>query len=422
MMKIVIKTLGCKANRYESDRISEKFGEQLIVADAQFQELDYADLIIVNTCTVTENADKKSRQAILPLKKLYPHAKVVIFGCGANTDAEGYKKLKNVDFVIKKPEELDELILKLNESKDQGLCGNYDFDQISRTRALVKIQDGCNNFCSYCIVPFARGRETSRSSDEIISEINSKIKNGYKEIVITGINIGMWKEKGKDMADLIEMILNKTKVERLRLSSIEPQNFSAKFLSLFKNPRFCPHLHISLQSGSDEILKRMRRHYDTKLFTLMVKNLRKAVPHFGITTDVIVGFPGETNKLFKETLEYVQKIGFSKIHIFPYSKRKGTLAADMPDQIPYEIKKKRCKNLAEIEKKLRIEFYKKNIGREENILIEIPNSKTSINGFISNYIQTRISIKNSGKFINTIQKVTLIKLLPSGEMEAELKP
>jgi len=350
---------------------------------------------------------------------------VVIFGCGANTSFDKYMKLKNVDFVVRKQKELDALLIKLGESSNQNKdncieCGNKDF-KISRTRALVKIQDGCNNFCSYCIVPFARGREQSRSSIEILEEIENKISNGYKEIVITGINIGQWKENGKDLADLIEMILEKTKVERLRLSSIEPQNFSNKFLSLFKDSRFCHHLHISLQSGSDEILKKMRRHYDTSLFSGMVKNLRKAVPHFGITTDIIVGFPGETDELFKETLDYVQKIGFSKIHIFPYSKRKGTLAADMPDQIPSIIKKKRCAVLSKLEKKMRFEFYRNNIGRNEEVLFEQEKTKGVIYGFTSNYIKTRINLKDAKIPSKSIKLVTLKKLLSSGEIEAELK-
>ncbi|MBN1494908.1 tRNA (N(6)-L-threonylcarbamoyladenosine(37)-C(2))-methylthiotransferase MtaB [Candidatus Peregrinibacteria bacterium] len=420
-MKIIIKTLGCKANRYESDRIFEKFGNRFVIADAQFERLEKADVIIVNTCTVTENADRKSRQAIQPLKKLYPSAKVIVFGCGANTDEKGYKQLKNVDFVVQKPEELDKLLIKLGNSKKSVFCNDKGLKEISRTRALVKIQDGCNNFCSYCIIPFARGREKSRSLKEIINEVNNKLKNGYKEIVITGINIGQWKENGNDLADLIEMILKETKAERLRLSSIEPQNFSNKFLELFKNPHFCPHLHISLQSGSDEILQKMRRHYDTALFTKMVKNLRKAVPHFGITTDIIVGFPGETEKLFKETLEYIKKIKFGKIHIFPYSKRKGTLAALMPDQIPQSVKLKRCRILADLEKKLRINFYKKNIGRTEEIIIENPDEKGVIKGFTSNYIKTRIKNPGADKINGTIQKVTLNKLLPSGEVEGILK-
>ena len=315
-----------------------------------------------------------------------------------------------MDFVVKKPEELDKLLLKLSKLKEKTFLNDKGLKEISRTRALIKIQDGCNNFCSYCIVPFARGREQSRPSEEIINEINNKIKKGYKEIVITGINIGQWKENGRDLADLIKMILKQTDVPRLRLSSVEPQNFSNKFLGLFKNPRFCPHLHISLQSGSDEILKKMRRHYDTKLFSKMVENLRKAVPHFGITTDVIIGFPGETEKLFKETLEYVKKIKFSKIHIFPYSKRKGTLAADMPDQIPSSIKLKRCKILDDVEKELRMEFYRNNIGRTEEILLENPDEKGIIKGFTSNYIKTRIT--NSG--LNNFSKT--IKYLPKHDL------
>lgn len=418
-MNIVIKTLGCKANRYESDRIQDKFGDRFYVADIQAAKPDHADVIIINTCTVTHVADRKSRQAISALKNQYPNAKVIVFGCGANTYPEGYKNLTNVDFVIQQPQMLYDLLEELSENFEKT-CGKIDFPE-SRTRAVVKIQDGCNNFCSYCIIPFARGRERSRSSNEIIEEINDKCKKGYKEIVLTGINIGMWKENRKDLADLINMILERTSILRLRLSSIEPQNFSKKFLSLFEDPRFCPHLHISLQSGSDTILKSMRRHYDLTLFERMVNDLRKASTFISITTDVIVGFPGETDDLFGETIAFVKKIGFSKIHIFPYSKRKGTIAASMPNQIPYEIKKKRCRQLAAIEKEMRMDFYNKNIGRTDNVLIEVVNQNGVARGFTSNYLRTRIQQKIDPSKTNTLTNVTLDKVLQNCEMVGNLE-
>lgn len=418
-MNIVIKTLGCKANRYESDKIRDKFGDRFNVIDAQTKQLDKADIIIVNTCTVTHVADRKSRQAISNLKSQYPSAKVIVFGCGANTDKDGYAELPNVDYVIQEPQKLYDLLEKLSE-KFVNTCKTESFNE-TRTRALIKIQDGCNNFCSYCIIPYARGREKSRLLKEIIEEINEKCEKGYKEVVLTGINIGMWKEGGKDLADLINDILDKTNIPRLRLSSIEPQNFSKKFLGLFKNPRFCHHLHISLQSGSDTILKSMRRHYDLALFEKMIDDLRIASPFISITTDVIVGFPGETDELFAETLEFVKKMKFSKIHIFPYSKRKGTLAANMPNQVPYDVKKQRCRQLAAIEKEMRLKFYKKNIGRSDNVLIEVIDENGVAGGFTSNYLRTRIQQKIDSDKTNTITNVVLNKVLGNCEIVGSLE-
>ena len=405
--------MGCKANRYESDQIQDKFEDQAIFADAQIHDMRDADVIIINTCTVTHVADRKSRQAITGLKKIHPNAKVVIFGCGANTDPESYKALEKVDFVVQKREEIDKLINSfIEEHKNDAPCEIKQFG-INRTRTFVKIQDGCNNFCTYCIIPYARGRQISYSSQQILSEIKRKTKKGFKEVVLTGINIGMWKEDGKDLADLIQMILDETNVKRLRLSSIEPQNYSDKFIELFKNPRFCPYLHISLQSGSAKILKDMRRHYTKELFANIITRLRKAVPHFSITTDVIVGFPGETDDLFEETCEFVKEMKFNKIHIFPYSKRKGTPAAEMPNQIHSDIKKERCAHLAGIEKKMRMDFYEKNAGRTEEVLFEHNLRNGSPTGFTSNYIRVVLdqSDQNSSKDLtNQTRKVKLIEL------------
>lgn len=406
-MNIAIKTLGCKANRYESDRIYETFSKKHSIADIQVRKFTKTDLVIVNTCTVTHVADRKSRQAVSHLKTLYPDAKVIVFGCGANVDKEKYESLKNVDYVVQKRTDLYKLINKLSKTS-QKIQQTQNLPQ-ERTRALVKIQDGCDNFCSYCIIPYARGRQKSRASDAIIKEINDKYSKNYKEIVLTGINIGQWKENNNDLADLIQRILDETKIPRLRLSSIEPQNFSDKFLELFKNERFCRHLHISLQSGSDTVLRAMRRRYDCAGYSAMIENLRTAVPDISITTDIIAGFPGETEKLFRETLEYLQKTGFSKIHIFPYSKRKGTLAAKMPNQVSYKVKKDRCRRLSVLEKEMRKNFHEENIGKISQILIESKNKDNSFSGFTSNYIKTRVKADKKIE-LNTIEKVRLEKI------------
>lgn len=402
-MKIVIKTMGCKANRYESDRLKEDLSDEAIVADAEVCDFKDADLIIVNTCTVTHAADRKSRQAISKLKKTYPGAAVVVFGCGSNVDPATYKKLPNVDHVFYERKEIEKLVKKMTDGCEHSTAAP------NRTRALVKIQDGCNNFCSYCIVPYARGREKSKPAYEVLEEVHKLINKGYKEIVITGINIGAYNDNGKNIADLIEQILDRTDVERLRLSSIEPQNFTNKFFKLFENPRFCPHLHISLQSGCNKILKSMNRRYLSEDYAALVNRLRKASPKISITTDVIVGFPGETEGLFTETINFVKKIGFSKIHIFPYSIRKGTAAADFVDQVSDDIKKERCAFLSEIEKQMRSDFYEKNKGDEVEILVE--NSKNGFAvGFTKNYIKTRAQ----GNFkVNEIIHITLDNELKS---------
>jgi len=405
-MKIVIKTLGCKANRYESDKIQDIFEPKgWYMRDIQQYEPLNADVILINTCTVTHVADRKSRQALSTIKNKFPEAKTIIFGCGANTNKNEYQNIPNVDYVVQKREDLYDLLNKLSK-EFSDTCNQPDLWE-NRTRSLIKIQDGCNNFCTYCIIPYARGREKSVPLGKILNEIKEKITNEYKEIVLTGINIGTWEDNGKDLTGLIETILKETTIPRIRLGSIEPQNYPKKFYKLFKNKRFCPHIHVSLQSGSDEILKKMNRHYDKSLFTSMVNNLREAAPEIGITTDIIVGFPGETTELFEETMEYIQQINFSKIHIFPYSKRKGTLAASMENQVPYETKKKRCEQMAKIEKLMREKFYKKHIGTKQAVLIEAINKNGITKCFTPNYIQVKMNLKGLPIKQNDIVEITL---------------
>jgi threonylcarbamoyladenosine tRNA methylthiotransferase MtaB len=383
------------------------------------------DFLIVNTCTVTQVADRKSRQVVFGFKRLYPNLKVIVFGCGSNVAPEEYKMLEGVDFVAKNTEDVLKIIKKLEkENKQKANCEylNKDLQKpLSRTRALIKIQDGCNNFCTYCIIPRARGREVSFPSKKILFEIKKLEKEGYKEIVLTGINIGEWMEKGavKDIADLIEKMIDATKEVRFRVSSIEPKNFSPKFYALFATGRLCPHIHMSLQSGCDSILKRMRRNYSTKEFLEICKKFKKAVPDIGLTTDVIVGFPGETEKEFEATCKFVQKIGFLKIHTFPYSKRENTPAYFMKNQIPEDVKKSRALKLRKIADKMSLDFKKSLLGKTYEILVENPRGKI-YHGFTPNYIPVQFSYTGKTSIVRQFKKVTLKKILPNGPVESKL--
>ena len=399
-MKIAIKTLGCKSNRSDSDKLaeklSEKFGGRVDVFEINNAEdrIAEVDICIVNTCTVTHIADRKSRSAIGLFRRLYPNAKIVVFGCGPRVDRSSFEEISGIDFIA---EDIDE-ILDYLEVDEAGLSCDERVTGV-RTRAVVKIQDGCNNFCTYCIIPFARGREKSFPVEEILDEIEKKVAQGYKEIVLTGINIGAWNGtgswKGMDLADLIMKILDETKVLRLRLSSIEPQNFVEGFRRLLcdlkYSDRFCPHLHMSLQSGSDSVLKVMKRRYGVELFKKVAQDLREMNPDLALTTDVIVGFPGETDGDFEASCNLVREIGFAKVHVFPYSKRAGTKAALMDGQIPEQTKKQRAKKLQKLTGELRLEFFESQIGKVWPVLIEQEVGDGIWEGVTPNYIKVRVA-------------------------------
>jgi len=432
-MKIAIKTLGCKSNRADTDQLIDgifyAFGENVSIVDINNASdcLDNfgVDVCLVNTCTVTHIADRKSRASASHLKKIYPDAKICVFGCGPKVDKNSYEKLNGIDFVGITIDEvlkyLKSVFKALPKEKSNMLFARNPAG--IRTRAVMKVQDGCNNFCTYCIIPFARGREKSFPMKDILNEAKKLCKQGYKEIVLTGINIGNWREKVEnrelDLGDLIINILDKTPIARVRLSSIEPQNFSESFEKLLKDPkysaRFCPHLHMSLQSGSDDVLKAMRRHYDTKLYKKVAQKLKKLAPEIALTTDVIVGFPGETDKNFEESYEFVKAIGFAKVHVFPYSKRSGTVAALLPNQIPDDVKKSRARKLQKLSDELRLKFFEAQIGGFYPVLIENQNSKKEWLGLTPNYIQVRIqgcvNSKNIHSKENLQNKIVNVKLV-----------
>lgn len=437
-MKIAIKTLGCRSNKYESDKLFEE-------ARRFYDSKDNKDIYVVNTCTVTARADRKSRQLIKSLRRAHPRAKIIAFGCGITANRKMYEDMDELDYIAKDraevlkmltsfrpepcsvissdPPKLEERRRGIEKSRSLGKLEMTNVSILSRTRVNVKIQDGCNNFCTYCIVPFARGRQRSFKSREILKEVLLREKQGFKEIVLTGINIGTWEEKKNKkilrLADLIKMILGKTKNMRVRLSSIGPQDISKKFALLLGNPRFCQHLHLSLQSGSDEILKKMNRRYDTKLFAGVCERIRHIAPKIAITTDVIVGFPGETEELFQETCRFVKKIGFAKIHIFPYSKREGTAAAKFPNQIDEKTKIKRTLVLRKISDGLSKKFRKNLIGSTETVIFEKFNRGPVLSpvegywsGLTGNYIRVYVNSKQNLK--QKAAKVVLGKIFKNG--------
>ena len=428
-MRIAIKTLGCKSNRYESDKVFDELKNKHDVFELNEgintfnrKNSEKTDILIVNTCTVTHVADRKSRQAIRSFKKINPDCKVIAFGCGVNVSPEKYKDISEVDFLADNTKEVLKFAKELAKKNEEFEKCEYEgtvFDKGFRTRALVKIQDGCNSYCSYCIIPTARGPEYSFSSREILTEVLKKEDEGFQEIVITGINIAEWKEGDMDLADLFEMLLEKTNVVRFRVSSIEPKNFSEKFYQLFKHERFCPHMHMSLQSGCDSVLKRMRRKYMTDTFKDVCLKLREIVPDMALTTDVIVGFPGETDKEFEETCDFIKEIGFLQIHVFPYSKREKTVAAYMKDHISDTVKKERCKKLREISNKLGLEFKKSLVKNEYEVIVEsmIDNHAK---GFTKNYLPVQINCTNNNVLRKQTLKVKLNQLLDNGVFEGTI--
>lgn len=378
-MKAGILTLGCKVNMYESEFVAN------LLKSNGFEICDFhdvCDVYIINTCTVTNTSDIKSRKMIRQAIRNNPDACVVAMGCfiEANKDYQ----IPGLDIVIgnKDKSKIVELIHQYFEKKNmiKDLYSNRftEFEDMyikefpGRTRAFVKIQDGCDNFCSYCIIPFVRGKCRSKDKDKVISEINDLVSNGYQEVVLTGIHTGNYGyDKDYDFADLLSEVVKIKGLKRLRISSIEITELNDRVLSIIKdNDVIVDHLHIPMQAGSDEILKLMNRKYDLDYYFKKIEQIRKIRPMISITTDVIVGFPGEDEKLFEKTIETCKKIGFAKIHVFPFSLRNGTKAEELPNHLSNEEKKKRSRKLLEVSKELENNYFSKFIGKSESVLIE----------------------------------------------------
>lgn len=397
-MKFNIITFGCKVNQYESNMMEEN----MLSSNFFYEEnKDLADIIIVNTCSVTNVADKKCLKMIRRIRRKKPDSLLVVAGCSSQNNQEVYKKLdidilignkdkSRIADIIKEYIKTEKRYVKFYNERDLGF-EDMQINDYNHNRAFIKIEDGCDNFCSYCIIPYVRGSVRSKDFSKVISEAKSLADHNHKEIVLTGIHTGHYLNNNHDLTDLINELSKIDNILRIRISSIEITELNDKFLIMLeKNKKVCDHLHIPLQAGSDEILKRMNRKYDLKYYEDKINRIRSIRPNISITTDIIVGFPYETDELFNSTLEFAKKMNFSKIHVFPYSKREGTSAAIIPNQVDDKIKKIRVKKLMELSDKLEKEYYDKFKGKDLDILIEECDNNVSI-GHTSNYLMVTLN-------------------------------
>lgn len=418
---VAFLTLGCKVNQIETQSMSKLF-RQAGYAVKEFGE--DADIYVINTCSVTAVGEKKSRQQIRRAHRMNPGAVIAVTGCYAQLAPEDIAAIEGVGLVIGTRDRQN--IVRLAEeaaesyarerrasTRVENIRDANEFEELTaaddlkgdaaprhRTRAFIKIQEGCENFCTYCIIPYTRGPLRSRRLNSIKQEARRLAGEGYREIVLTGIHLGAYGRDfgdGTTLADAVETVLSEKSFARVRLSSLESLEVDGRLLKLMKEePRLAPHLHLPLQAGSDEILRRMNRHYTTGEFIALAERLRKEVPFLALTTDIIVGFPGETEEMFAETLKNAELLGFSRIHVFPYSIRPGTPAATMPDQVPEPIKKERVHRLEQVGEKTAARFRQSAIGEVKEVLIETIDSAEGIaDGLTDNYL--RVYCDGSGR-------------------------
>lgn len=375
-MKVAFRTLGCRLNQYEMDALAAQFKDNGYEVSEQEHN---ADIVVVNTCTVTNQSNQKSRQAISHATRVNPGARMIITGCMTESHAgQLQQKFPNATIINNKAKSaifhsVDSLLKggsPVLSDKDFDLFSYQSFTEMFHTRSLVKIQDGCDNFCTFCIIPFVRGRAISRPSEKVLENVRDVVAKGAKEIVLTGVNISRYNHEGLGFSGLLEQILDVEGDFRVRISSIEPDRFNDHFFSLVGHPKLAPHLHLCLQSGSDRILLQMRRMYSVKDYMKIVENVRKKDPLFNFTTDVIVGFPGETEHEFADTMKLSKEVGFGHMHIFKYSVRQNTRAARMPEQVNEKIKTERSRRMHELAAKLQKDYRAAFDNTEQRILVE----------------------------------------------------
>lgn len=396
-MKISVFTLGCKTNFYESQQIVAALKQ--LGHDAS-EGLEKADIFVLNTCAITAEAERKSRQAVARARKLNPDCRIVVMGCASQNNATQFENLDNVTFIKGTAGKTD--VADILENAGVDICPPSDrysetlFADGQRTRSFIKIQDGCNNFCSYCIVPYLRGRSRSRKTEDIVNEVRQATS---EEVVLIGIDITQFgRDNGTSLAQLFDALPDD---KRYRLGSLEESALTEDVLESLKRKNFCAHFHLSLQSGSDSVLKRMNRHYTAQQFADGVRLIRGYFPDAAFTTDVIVGFCGETEEEFEQTCRFVEQIGFADIHVFPYSARKGTVASRWEDT-PAEVKHLRAERLGEIKRKLKSDFLNSQIGKTEEVLAE--RSRNGMwEGYSRNY--TRVYFKGNATEGQTVKVI-----------------
>ena len=413
-MKVFAITLGCKVNQYETQVMLANMQEAGFTVS---EHVEGSDVVIINSCTVTAASDHKVRQTMHRVRRVSPSAVLVLTGCmpqafpeaaGCMLDANivlgNTKRASLVPYVLRFLEERQRIV-DIGKHEKGELFEPMHVEQFhERTRAFLKIEDGCNRFCSYCIIPYARGRVRSKPLSELRQEVQGLSEHGYREVVLTGINLSAYgQELGLTLCDAAEAACSVPGIERVRLGSLEPEQMDEAVIArMAKQEKLCPQFHLSLQSGCDDTLRRMNRHYDTAEYRRIVANLRAAFVNAAITTDIMVGFPGETDEDFAQSLEFVKKIGFSKVHVFRYSRRKGTPADRMKNQIPESVKTRRWKAMNETAEQCRVDYMKSLIGKTVSVLFERENCTDFHHGFSEDYTLIKIPRENSKKSLRNM--------------------
>lgn len=420
-MRIAFATLGCKVNQYETENLMELFLQDgFDVVDPQ----EEADVYVVNSCTVTSSGDKKSRQLLRRLKKQNPAAKIALTGCFPQAFPDAAREIPEADIItgsyhrqgllraVKKALATGERVVDITPHQR-----NEAFEVMSvrglrgRTRAFMKIEDGCERYCSYCIIPTARGPIRSKPLEDIRTELAGFVENGYKEVVLVGINLSSYgKDLGLRLIDAVKLACSVEGLQRVRLGSLEPELLSDEDLAqMAKLPRFCPQFHLSLQSGCDKTLKAMNRHYDSNEYRRIVHKIREVFDTPSITTDIMVGFPGETEEDFVASMAFAEEIGLAKAHVFAYSRREGTAAASRPDQIPNSIKEERSRRMIEATNRTRDDFLRSQIGKVEEVLLETTKDHLGYEGYTKNY--TPVVVDCASALCGAIVKVKITAVL-----------
>ncbi len=398
-MRFAVKTFGCKVNQYESIAVATAMRN---AGYDEVSDVSEAEIVIINSCSVTGQSDKKACHEIGHIRKTNPFAVIALMGCFPQVFSNEAEQT-GADIIIGNSHKgrIAEIVTEYISAPEKLLFIPElpkEYEELSlerqgeKTRAFIKIEDGCDRFCSYCIIPYARGRVRSRSLEAIVAEVSDCVEKGQKEIVLVGINLSCYgKDTGKNLADAVEAVCAVEGVERVRLSSLEPELLDEAMIErLARQKKLCPHFHLSLQSGSNATLKRMNRRYTAEEYMTIVENLRRYFKNTAVTTDIMVGFAGETEEEFAESYAFAEKIGFSKIHVFSYSIREGTAAAKRTDHIPENVKNERYKKLSALDERLHKEFLKAQVGTVREILVEKPKSADFANGLTPNYTPVRV--------------------------------
>ena len=421
-VRVAIHTHGCKLNQADSAVLARQF---VAAGYTVVESPRVADVFILNTCTVTANADAKARQALRAARRANPQALIVATGCYPQRSRAELSRLDAVSLVVDNTEKAQLVPLvtaRLESQHDGGQAHPPETSMtpvplaLGRSRAMLKIQEGCNQVCAYCIVPKVRGRERSIPTGELVRQVREQLAEGYREVTLTGTQLGSYgfDIPGEDLPSLLRAILGETDVHRLRVSSLQPQEIGPELLALWEDRRLCPHFHVPLQSGSDRTLRAMRRRYDTQRFAATVEEIRCAYPDAGITADVIVGFPGETEQDFRETCDFVKSVGFSDLHVFPFSSRPGTGAAHLPDDVPPAAKKERVAQMMSLAAQGFRNFRLRQLGQERPVLWESKRgdgAAVAWSGLTDNYI--RVCAESPRDLRNSITPARLLRIVDS---------